>query len=79
MPGDIVYSKDKSEIVIKDQVGKKGRPHVEKTLIPQIEFVTEDTLSNYTIYDILFPLVGKSIELPKNEFANYMKSVMDED
>lgn len=33
---------------------------------PDIEFLSEETKSNYSVHDILFPLPGYDVQLPKN-------------
>ena len=47
--GDIILSSDDDEVTGEDT---------------KVEFVTEENKDKYTIRDIVFPLVGKSIELP---------------
>jgi len=63
-----VIIKDK-QIAIKEETMKKGRVSVEKTIIPEVEILTEDRVKDVSIYDVVFPLIGKSVKLPDNQFG----------
>jgi len=65
LAGDLIIVKDK-QIAIKEDTFKKGRPSVEKTIIPDPEVLTEDRAKEVSIYDVVFPLIGKSVRLPDN-------------
>lgn len=43
-----------------------------------IEFVTEENLSKYTIYDVVMPLPGYDIEYPNNEVKTWYKELLEE-
>ena len=58
---------------------KKGKTSVERTVIPEVEVLTEEWAKEVSISDVVFPLIGKSIRLPENEFGDLMKEIMKED
>jgi tRNA pseudouridine13 synthase len=41
--------------------------------------VTEETLSQYTIHDVLLPLPGHDVTLPANDVKNVYESILSED
>lgn len=60
---------NEKKIAIKEEVINKGKPSVERTIIPDVEILTEEWAKEVTIYDVVFPLIGKSVKLPDNEFG----------
>lgn len=61
------------DIVWKD-ISAKG--HSSKS---EVEFLSEETKSNYSIHDILVPLPGFDIKLPSNDTKNeYMRLLSEE-
>lgn len=41
--------------------------------------ITEDDIHNYTIHDIVLPLPGAKVEMPRNETAEIYQKIFDED
>jgi len=54
---------------------KKG----EEVGIDEVEFINAENIKDYSINDVVFPLIGKSIQLPKNEFEALIYEIMKED
>lgn len=69
--GDLVLKKEQKKIMSK----KKG----EEVGIDEVEFITADNIKDFSINDVVFPLIGKSIKLPQNEFEHLIFSIMKED
>lgn len=51
----------------------------QKNSTEEVEEITEENISNYSIEDVVFPLIGKSIKFPNNQFKDEMLSIMKED
>ena len=63
--GDVVRSKrEQSEPQNKQQVGK-SKLSAEQSA--EVEFVTEENINSYSIEDVVMPIPGWDVQLPKNE------------
>jgi len=59
---------------------KKGKHHGINTIEESLITVTEDNIKNFTIDDVIFPVVGYKTLLPQNEeMKQIMLDVMAED
>lgn len=63
--GDIVRSK-------REQPGSQNKKQLEKSKLAteqsaEVEFVTEEKINSYSIEDVVMPLPGWDVQLPKNE------------
>lgn len=43
----------------------------------EIKFLTEEDLSNYTIFDVVLPLPGYDVEYPKNVVREWYKEELE--
>jgi tRNA(Glu) U13 pseudouridine synthase TruD len=75
----LILSPENKKIAIKEDTVKQGKPSVERTIIPEVEVLTEERAKEVSIYDVVFPLIGKSIKFPENEFGEIMREIMKED
>lgn len=53
--------------------------NTESDFYDTFEIVDEKNITNFTIYDLYIPLVGKDVVLPKNEIGDYMMQILKED
>lgn len=72
--GDLVSSAfDNTEEIYENKDDKKDHNK-------NITVVTEENIGNYTIFDVVMPMIGKSIQLPHNEDLKQLyQQFMDED
>ncbi len=63
MVGDLVYAEQGNDVPIEDEEEAEQQQHGRPVVA-----LTEQDLEKYTIYDIVFPVVGCDIQFPKNEF-----------
>ena len=73
--GDLVSSEsDLGSDIDEEEETKQNEKHQEVTV------VTEQNINNYTLFDVVMPLIGKSVKFPENEdLKNMYFSYMEKD
>lgn len=64
VPGDLVYKE------------KTASCHNSKS---EVEVITKETLSQYTVHDVLLPLPGFDVRWPENQAKEEMEKFLSED
>lgn len=86
--GDLVYKdkdlKDAPVEVIDGDENEEGEEEEEETVItgkklPEVETISEENLSKYTIFDVVYPLPGFDVHYPDNEIGKWYVDLLAED
>lgn len=79
--GDLTF-KDKAmaEVPVEIIDGKdEEEANVGDTKFPEVETITEENLSKYTIFDVVYPLPGCNISYPENEIGKWYIDLLAKD
>lgn len=80
--GDLVF-KDNAmkdvpvEIIDEEEEDKEIDANI--TLFPEVETISEENLSKYTIFDVVYPLPGCDIRYPDNEIGKWYIDILAKD
>lgn len=79
--GDLVSSNSDVPSDIEDNEEDKSIPILQCIAThAQVDVVTEENVSQYTIFDVVMPMIGKSVQFPQNqELKNLYDKYMKED
>lgn len=84
--GDLVFkdteSKDKPIEVINygDEVDEEEEEtDVVIAKFPEVETISEENLSKYTVFDVVYPLPGCDVSYPENEIGQWYIDLLAED
>lgn len=89
--GDLVYKdkdlKDAPVEVIDGEGNEEGEEEEEveeETVntgkkLPEVETISEENLSKYTIFDVVYPLPGCDVRYPDNEIGQWYIDLLAED
>ena len=69
-------SNDAEDVMENDSFGKRSTLNED-----EIHFVTEEDIANnvYSMRDLLFPLTGSGVKLPKNDIGTYIMNLLSKD
>lgn len=86
--GDLVYKdkdlKDASVEVIDGEGNEEVEEEEEETVntgkkLPEVETISKENLSKYTIFDVVYPLPGCDVSYPDNEIGQWYIDLLAED
>ncbi|XP_025197379.1 pseudouridylate synthase 7 homolog [Melanaphis sacchari] len=86
--GDLVFKDNESKEVldevidgeeIKEEDEEEEETDVNNVKFPEVETISEDNLSKYTIFDVVYPLPGCDVSYPKNEIGKWYIDLLAED
>lgn len=85
--GDLVFKDSESKEVLDEVIDGeeiKEEDEEEETDInivkfPEVETISEENLSKYTIFDVVYPLPGCDISYPKNEIGKWYVDLLAKD
>lgn len=85
--GDLVFKdNDLKDVPVEviDEVDEEEEEEEAEAVIsgkklPEVETISEDTLSKYTIFDIVYPLPGCDVRYPDNEIGQWYIDLLAED
>ncbi len=81
--GDVVLIKDSSKT--KDNISKAYNEDEdegddeERLIFEDFQYVTDENISKYSIYDLYIPMIGRKVLLPKNNIGEYIISLLNHD
>lgn len=84
--GDLVF-KDKdledAPIEVIDEEGNEEEEEEETVItgkkLPEVETISEENLSKYSIFDVVYPLPGCDVRYPDNEIGQWYVDLLAED
>lgn len=84
--GDLVFKDNElkdAPIEVFEEGEENGEEEEETDLsnvkFPEVEIITEDKLSKYTIFDVVYPLPGCDVRYPDNEIGKWYIDLLAED
>jgi len=83
--GDLVFKDNESKEVLDEIIdGEEIKEDEEETDVnivkfPEVETISEENLSKYTIFDVVYPLPGCDISYPKNEIRKWYIDLLAKD
>lgn len=84
--GDLVFKDNElkdAPIEVLEEGEENGEEEEETDLsnvkFPEVETITEDKLSKYTIFDVVYPLPGCDVRYPDNEIGKWYIDLLAED
>lgn len=70
--GDLVF-KDNApvEFIFEEEENVEEETDECNVKFPEVEIISEETLSKYTIFDVVYPLPGFNVRYPENEIEKW--------
>lgn len=82
--GDLVFKDKESkiepvEIIEGDEYEDDDEKDEVEIKFPEVETISEDNLSKYTIFDVVYPLPGCNVRYPENEIEKWYADLLAND
>lgn len=81
--GDLVYkdsvSKDVPNEVIDVDENQEEESDVNNEKCLEVETITEDNISKFTVFDVVYPLPGCDVRYPENEIGQWYTDMLAKD
>jgi tRNA pseudouridine13 synthase len=81
--GDLVFKDNDAkealiEIIDEEEI-KEENNDLSNGKCPEVEIISEESLSKYTIFDVVYPLPGCDVRYPENEIGKWYIDLLAKD
>lgn len=82
--GDLVFKDNTLKDTVIEVINEEGENEEEETNLnnikcPEVKIISEENLSKYTIFDVVYPLPGCDVQYPNNDIGKWYIDLLAED